>query len=458
MDLVPTGRTLADNNVASVCKTLFGDTLDADVLLGVAKASPDPADVSTSGYQGRHRPPRKTSGPRRKPYGPRPSRSYTAGKKTGQFLGGAGSKVTAGAAVAYGVGRSHGRKKERDLNDLQYSHGYQSGGYVGKAAGKSKLRPSRKTLAVAGAGYAAGNARGRVKGKQDEQLEQYRRATQHYGKRDNTAVVEGTFSKFDDEKQLAFGWASIVELNGEPVVDKQGDYITIDDLEDAAYTYVHKSRVGGNMHRRNGSDPHHVSDMVESIVFTDDKIAKMGLPDDFPRGWWVGFKVHDPETWESVRKGERSGFSIHGKGTRKDTALDEVMGYSVTKARDFDPERERQHRQGQASGAAGVAGAGLVGAGARGIHQDTSRFNTELDAVRGQMSDYNDQMRQKKKRTLRGTSTLNDMARSGKLRGGKRALVLSGRNVGALAAGTGALAGAAALDRDARSSRGRAWN
>lgn len=149
-----------------------------------------------------------------------------------------------------------------------------------------------------------------------------------YGKADGPVEVtwEGTFSKLDDDKHLAFGWASVVELNGEPVVDRQGDYISPDDIETAAYEYVHKSRVGGDMHRRNGEAPHHVSDLVESIVFTDDKVAKMGLPASFPRGWWVGYKIHDEDTWQMVKKGERTGFSIHGKGRRTETDSRELVG------------------------------------------------------------------------------------------------------------------------------------
>lgn len=150
------------------------------------------------------------------------------------------------------------------------------------------------------------------------------------GKRDapvKDVLWKGEFSKVDEDKRLAFGWASVVELNGSPVVDRQGDYIEPEEIEKAAYAYVHGSRVGGDMHRRNGEVAHKVSDLVESMVFTDDKIAKMGLPDDFPRGWWVGFKVHDDETWELVKKKERTGFSIHGRGVRKDHDLDSLMGY-----------------------------------------------------------------------------------------------------------------------------------
>ena len=146
---------------------------------------------------------------------------------------------------------------------------------------------------------------------------------------------EGTFSKLDTDQHLAFGWASVVKINGSPVLDKQGDIIEPEEIEKAAYSYVMKSRIGGDMHRRaafgdalhKADGPHKVSDMVESMVFTDDKIAKMGLPDEFPRGWWVGFKVHDENVWSEGRKGNRTGFSIHGKGIRKDQSVDEIMGY-----------------------------------------------------------------------------------------------------------------------------------
>lgn len=151
---------------------------------------------------------------------------------------------------------------------------------------------------------------------------------EYYGKADEGEVeFRGEFTKFDDEKRQAFGWASVVKIDGQPVIDRQGDYISMEDLEDAAYAYVHKSRVGGDMHRRNGEAAHKVSDMIESMVFTDEKVAKMGLPADFPRGWWVGYKIHDEDTWSEVRKGGRTGFSIHGKGLRKEHSLDELMGY-----------------------------------------------------------------------------------------------------------------------------------
>lgn len=133
---------------------------------------------------------------------------------------------------------------------------------------------------------------------------------------DSEILWEGEFSKVDTDKRQVFGWASIVKKDGEDIVDLQGDYIDIDEIEKSAYDYVIKSRKGGNQHARAGEEPLHVSDMIESFIVTPEKIEKMGLPEDTPLGWWVGFKVNDDETWAQVKEGKRTGFSIHGRGRR----------------------------------------------------------------------------------------------------------------------------------------------
>lgn len=133
----------------------------------------------------------------------------------------------------------------------------------------------------------------------------------------------GEISKMDTDKRQVFGWASIVEKDGKPVVDLQGDYLSVDEIEKAAYTYVQNSRKGGNQHQRDGEGPRHVSDMIESFLVTDEKKAQMGLPDSVPTGWWVGFQVNDDETWDQVKRGEKKGFSIHGSGVRKEMVLED---------------------------------------------------------------------------------------------------------------------------------------
>jgi len=129
-------------------------------------------------------------------------------------------------------------------------------------------------------------------------------------------TIKGEISKSNDKRQV-FGWASVVELNGEPIVDLQGDYMAIDVIEKAAYDYVHSSRRGGDMHAV-GS---HASDLIESFIVTPEKKAQLNLPDDMPVGWWVGFQVNDDKVWEMVKDGKRPEFSIHGSGQRVDVEI-----------------------------------------------------------------------------------------------------------------------------------------
>ncbi|CAB4195120.1 Phage-like element PBSX protein, XkdF [uncultured Caudovirales phage] len=128
-----------------------------------------------------------------------------------------------------------------------------------------------------------------------------------------------TISKLEDDKQIVFGWAYTThDPSGEVVVDKSGDFI--DDpgvLEDAAYSFVLHSRMGGQDHARDGDSPVVKSTMVESMVFTPEKAEAMGIPQGIvPTGWWVGFKVEDDRLWSQVKDGRYQSFSIHGSGVR----------------------------------------------------------------------------------------------------------------------------------------------
>ncbi len=119
--------------------------------------------------------------------------------------------------------------------------------------------------------------------------------------------------KSDDEKRLVFGWANIaVRVNGEIIQDFQNDIIDIDELEQAAYDFTANFGTAGEMHRRGG-----IGRLVESIVFTKEKAAALGIPPDIlPEGWWVGFRIDDDDVWEKVKNGTYSMFSIEGTAER----------------------------------------------------------------------------------------------------------------------------------------------
>lgn len=123
--------------------------------------------------------------------------------------------------------------------------------------------------------------------------------------------------KADEEQRLVFGWASVaVRVDGSQIIDHQGDVWEPEDLEEAAYQYVLHFRDAGEEHipglRKKAK-------LVESVVFTKEKMAAIGIPEGtVPEGWWIGFKVHDEATWEKIKSGQYSMFSIEGTGMRQE--------------------------------------------------------------------------------------------------------------------------------------------
>lgn len=127
--------------------------------------------------------------------------------------------------------------------------------------------------------------------------------------------AEETILKVDDEKRLVFGWAYVSRTpTGSVIVDKQGDFIDSDvELEKMAYDFVVDSRTGDVMHNEK-----RVATLVESVVFTTEKVEKMGLPPGvIPTAWWIGMRVEDDATWDLVKKGHLKAWSIGGRGTRQ---------------------------------------------------------------------------------------------------------------------------------------------
>lgn len=127
-----------------------------------------------------------------------------------------------------------------------------------------------------------------------------------------SAAIE--IAKKASAQQLVFGWLSMaLDESGVPVIDHEGDVISAEELEQAAYDFVLYSRKAGEMHEVIG-----VGRLVESMVFTPEKARVLGIPDGvLPKsGWWVGFKVDDPEVWSKIESGEYRAFSIGGTADR----------------------------------------------------------------------------------------------------------------------------------------------
>lgn len=120
-------------------------------------------------------------------------------------------------------------------------------------------------------------------------------------------------AKVDPDQRLIFGWASVSQIDGEDVIDKQGDVIPIEELEKAAYEFMLRFRQHGDMHSDVGTGY-----AVESMVFTPEKaalgiVAKVDGQQIY--GWFVGFKIESDDVWKRAKDGLLPEFSIGGRAS-----------------------------------------------------------------------------------------------------------------------------------------------
>ena len=120
-------------------------------------------------------------------------------------------------------------------------------------------------------------------------------------------------SKARDDEQLVSGWANVaINKDGSLPLDWQDDVIAPATLEKAAISFMLDYRGSGEMHKGDSKGT-----VVESIVFTKEKQAAIGIPEGtVPEGWFITVKVHDPEVFAKVKDGTYRMFSIQGTAKR----------------------------------------------------------------------------------------------------------------------------------------------
>lgn len=116
--------------------------------------------------------------------------------------------------------------------------------------------------------------------------------------------------KVDEHERLVFGWANVphpVNKGDAPKVDLQDDQIFLSELEHAVYEYVEFLGEGDEMHTETVK-----AQLVESMVFTPEKLEKMGITEwDGNYGWWTGYRV-DADVFAKVLDGTYKMLSIGG--------------------------------------------------------------------------------------------------------------------------------------------------
>jgi hypothetical protein len=131
------------------------------------------------------------------------------------------------------------------------------------------------------------------------------------------AVMEATMEKraakiikINDEARIVWGWASVVSVDGKPMVDRQGDIISADVMTKAADRFMIDVRVAKAMH-----DGAQIGEVIHSFPLTKELGDALGVHSAL-EGWIVAMKVHDDGVWNRVKSGELAAFSIGGIGKR----------------------------------------------------------------------------------------------------------------------------------------------
>jgi hypothetical protein len=116
--------------------------------------------------------------------------------------------------------------------------------------------------------------------------------------------------KLDEEARIVWGWASVVSVDGKPMVDRQGDIISADVMTKAADRFMLDVRVAKAMHE--GAQ---IGEVIHSFPLTKALGEALGVHSAL-EGWIVAMKVHDDSVWNRVKSGELAAFSIGGIGKR----------------------------------------------------------------------------------------------------------------------------------------------
>lgn len=115
------------------------------------------------------------------------------------------------------------------------------------------------------------------------------------------------FSKFDNEKQLAYG-----EVYMPMIPDSQGDFMTSEEIEKMAHGFMKDGLL-------RGVDTQH--DLCDNgAIVVESFIARKGDP-DFVEGSWVAAVWVPDDLWPLVKSGELGGFSMYGSGERVPTMI-----------------------------------------------------------------------------------------------------------------------------------------
>ena len=129
---------------------------------------------------------------------------------------------------------------------------------------------------------------------------------------EHAVAKSATILKADEETRMVYGWASVATVNGELVVDQQGDTLEPSEMVKMADGFMASVRTAKAMDQGAG-----IGEVLHSMPLTNDIMKAFGISCD-REGWLIAMKIHDDATWARVKSGDLAELSIGGRaGTRE---------------------------------------------------------------------------------------------------------------------------------------------
>lgn len=126
-----------------------------------------------------------------------------------------------------------------------------------------------------------------------------------------TKTFKADIIKADNEQRLVWGWAYVSTVKGDISLDHSKEFIRPDEIVKAATNFMLDVRMAKAMHQGDS-----VGEVVHSLPVTKELSNALGIETD-REGWIICMKIKDDETWERVKSGELSAFSIGGQAMKE---------------------------------------------------------------------------------------------------------------------------------------------
>lgn len=114
------------------------------------------------------------------------------------------------------------------------------------------------------------------------------------------------------------------------VVDLQGDWMTKEDIQQAAWDFLAQYNKTTSLGLQHGTTPPLLFEVVESFIVPDGNTIVLG-DKVYPEGTWIlSVRILDSQIWASIQSGKITGFSVGGVGVRLEAAGNEEEAANST--------------------------------------------------------------------------------------------------------------------------------